>query len=219
MKEIFIEVPGEEVKLETKLWGFEEDVAAEGNKFAVISHPHPQYGGSQENNVVFACKDAFSELGIPCVTFNFRGVGESTGSYSNGIGEINDLIHIVKEVSQNILPDRSVILVGYSFGAIITLAALKSLQKNDKVKDLEKITLISYPFEFMPHISPDYENSIEIRFLHGTGDSLAEFSVFQKHYDKFKGTKSKKIIQNADHFYFGFEETIKKEIMEFYSIF
>ena len=57
---------------------------------AVICHPHPQHGGTMDNKVVQTLARSFLQLGWRTVRFNFRGVGESAGQWSEGIGEIDD---------------------------------------------------------------------------------------------------------------------------------
>ena len=59
-------------------------------KGAVVCHPHPQYGGSMYNNVVDAALEALWQRGFATLRFNFRGVGESEGSYGGGEGEAQD---------------------------------------------------------------------------------------------------------------------------------
>ena len=63
----------------------------ETTPIAVISHPHPLYGGSMTNKVVHIIAKSFTELDAITVRFNFRGVGKSEGKYDHGIGEAEDL--------------------------------------------------------------------------------------------------------------------------------
>lgn len=69
---------------------------------AIVLHPHPQYGGTMNNRVVYNLHYAFHKLGFTVMRFNFRGVGRSQGEFDQGIGELSDaasaldlsLIHI-----------------------------------------------------------------------------------------------------------------------------
>src|SRR6185437_16769096 len=58
---------------------------------AVVCHPHPQFGGTMHNKVVFRLAAALVEHHIPALRFNFRGVGRSTGAYDEGRGEAEDV--------------------------------------------------------------------------------------------------------------------------------
>ena len=53
----------------------------------IVCHPHPLYGGDMDNNVVTSVCNALGRSSIASLRFNFRGVGNSSGSYSEGLGE------------------------------------------------------------------------------------------------------------------------------------
>jgi len=84
--------------------------AAKGK--ALIAHPHPLFGGTLDNKVVQTLARAFVELGYEAWRPNFRGVGQSEGSFDEGRGEEQDLL----AVHQALRPS-SVVLAGFSFGA------------------------------------------------------------------------------------------------------
>ena len=85
--------------------------------FAIIAHPHPQYGGSMSDNVVTILAKAFGERGINTLKFNFRGVGLSESSYDGGNGEIGDVQAAVAWVAEY-YPEAGYYLCGYSFGKV-----------------------------------------------------------------------------------------------------
>ncbi len=80
--------------------------------FAVIAHPHPQFGGTLDNKVVQTLARAFVELGYEAWRPNFRGVGQSEGRYDEGRGEVEDLAAVVARMN-----DKRIVLAGFSFGA------------------------------------------------------------------------------------------------------
>src|SRR5947207_10335935 len=80
--------------------------------YAVIAHPHPQFGGTLDNKVVQTLARAFVELGYEAWRPNFRGIGESEGSYDEGRGEVEDLLAVYKHLAQG-----KIALAGFSFGA------------------------------------------------------------------------------------------------------
>jgi len=86
----------------------------------VITHPHPTYGGSMHTPVPEALFGQCRQTGVACLRFNFRGVGRSTGTHDNGIGEQHDV-----RAAVNLMSDRfgcPVVLAGWSFGADVALA-------------------------------------------------------------------------------------------------
>ena len=61
-----------------------------GAPIAMVLHPHPQFGGTMNNKVVYNLHYAFYKLGFTVLRFNFRGVGKSQGYFDNGPGELAD---------------------------------------------------------------------------------------------------------------------------------
>ncbi len=92
---------------------------------AVVAPPHPLYGGTIGNPVVRALEHAFQSTGHWTLAFNFRGIGESTGSPS---GEPSDALSDYLTVAQSVPDARPAWLSGYSFGAVAALAAAIELQ-------------------------------------------------------------------------------------------
>jgi uncharacterized protein len=97
-----------------------EDSAAAGTSYAVICHPHPSFGGTMDNKVVTTVARALRTTGIPAVRFNFRGVGASTGSFDEGIGETADA-DAVAAWGFGHWPGRTLVIAGFSFGGSIAL--------------------------------------------------------------------------------------------------
>lgn len=92
---------------------------------AMIGHPHSLHGGTMSNKVVTTMVRSFRELGIASIRFNFRGVGRSSGEYDAGIGESEDMLHILS------LCDCSgwtVFFAGFSFGSYVSFRALTQYQ-------------------------------------------------------------------------------------------
>jgi alpha/beta superfamily hydrolase len=91
---------------------------------ALILHPHPQYGGTMNNKVVYSLFSCFKDLGFSVLRFNFRGVGRSQGSFEDGPGELSDAT-IALDWLQTMNPDaKQCWIAGYSFGAWIALQLL-----------------------------------------------------------------------------------------------
>lgn len=93
--------------------------------FGVICHPHPLYGGTMDNKVVWALARAFQELGAPTIRFNFRGVGASPGTHDGGRGETHDALAVIDYGRQR-WPEAALWLAGFSFGAAVAIRAAGS---------------------------------------------------------------------------------------------
>lgn len=94
--------------------------AADAVAAAVICHPHPLYGGNMYNNVVSELFHALGRAGVDCLRFDFRGVGASGGSHGEGEAERTDVVAAIGAQAEAV-PDRPIILAGYSFGADVAL--------------------------------------------------------------------------------------------------
>ncbi|MEO6364146.1 MAG: alpha/beta hydrolase [Caldimonas sp.] len=84
---------------------------------ALVCHPHPQFGGTLDNKVVQTIARAFLQLGWASVRFNFRGIGESEGTWGEGEGEIDDARAVLAAWRSR--PDYASLpfaLAGFSFG-------------------------------------------------------------------------------------------------------
>jgi len=90
------------------------------DRVAVVAHPHPAFGGTMHNKVVYRTARALNECGISTYRFNYRGVGLSDGSYDEGRGERDDLRAVLDYVVGK-FPDRKLIVGGFSFGAWVGL--------------------------------------------------------------------------------------------------
>jgi len=91
---------------------------------AVICHPHPLHGGTMHNKVVTILERSLRELGLACVRFNFRGVGQSAGVHDEGRGEVEDLAAVV-DWARRASPGDALWLAGFSFGSYVALAAAR----------------------------------------------------------------------------------------------
>lgn len=89
---------------------------------ALLGHPHSLQGGTMNNKVVTTMARAFKEIGIPSLRFNFRGVGQSEGSYDAGIGESNDMLALMRLWQQE-KPTARFLLAGFSFGSYVAYRA------------------------------------------------------------------------------------------------
>jgi uncharacterized protein len=90
--------------------------------FGVVCHPHPLFGGTLDNKVVYTLARAFHDLGLPTIRFNFRGVGKSVGSFADGIGETEDALAVIGEGRQR-WPGAALWLAGFSFGGAVAIRA------------------------------------------------------------------------------------------------
>jgi alpha/beta superfamily hydrolase len=111
-------IPGPEGELE----GIFSYVSKRVSHLAVLCHPHPLYGGTMHNKVIYSIAMALNQIGFATVRFNFRGVGRSSGSFNHGIGEQRD-VEAVMDHFHKLYPDALKVVGGFSFGSKVGLMA------------------------------------------------------------------------------------------------
>jgi uncharacterized protein len=104
-------------RLEALLW---TSPAADPNFVAVVCHPHPLFGGTMHNKVVFQAAKALHQRGASVLRFNFRGVGQSDGAYDHGQGEQGDVRAAIDYLADE-FPGRPILVAGFSFGSSVGL--------------------------------------------------------------------------------------------------
>src|ERR1700732_1667485 len=85
-------IPAPAGRLEALLWDvpLRED-GARPPLAAAVCHPHPLFGGTMHNKVVYQTAKTLHRFGLPVLRFNFRGVGTSEGAHDEGRGEQEDV--------------------------------------------------------------------------------------------------------------------------------
>lgn len=88
---------------------------------AVVCHPHPVFGGSMHTKAVYRAAQGLTEAGLVVLRFNFRGVGTSTGSHDQGIGELDDARAAIEWLVER-YPTLPLVVGGFSFGSMVGLS-------------------------------------------------------------------------------------------------
>lgn len=171
---------------------------------ALVCHPHPLYGGTLHNKVVFHAMKALNGFGFPVLRFNFRGTGLSEGEHAGGVGEVEDVRAALDWLEREFpLP---VIFAGFSFGAAVGLRAAHS---DDRVQALIALGLPAAP---VPSDSgePRVYNFEFLRastkpklFVSGSRDQFAPSGTLEALVATFAEPKKLVRIDAGDHFFEG----------------
>jgi len=182
--------------------------STESQKRVVITHPHPLFGGDMYNQVVSSLTIIYQKMGYQTLRFNFRGVGRSQGTYSDGIGEQQDVIAATDYFKQ--IHPGPIDLAGYSFGAWVNVNVVK------KIEDLHQLMLISPPVDFI-----QFDDSFSIPMLRsvisGSNDEYASVDHVSRIVKKWNPNAQLNFIKGADHFFSGcisiFEKQLQASLM------
>jgi uncharacterized protein len=174
----------------------------------VITHPHPLYGGSMDNNVVWTAARAFGDRGWSTLRFNFRGVGRSTGAYGEGLAEVADVTCAVAYLAARV--SGPCFLVGYSFGAWVSGRALLS------GLEVTAAVLIAPPVAFMDMAFLPESPGLSL-MVAGDQDDFCPLGALKGLFSQRQPPVDLKVVAGADHF-FGGKEAELYQILKNYSL-
>jgi alpha/beta superfamily hydrolase len=114
-------LPGPAGRLEAVLWAVpRRGDGAQPPLAAVVCHPHPLFGGTMHNKVVYQTAKTIHRFGLPVLRFNFRGAGLSEGAHDEGRGEQDDVSAALDFLAAE-YPGAPLLLTGFSFGSWVGL--------------------------------------------------------------------------------------------------
>lgn len=183
---------------------------------ALVLHPHPKHGGTMNNKVTYNLYKSFAVNGFSVLRFNFRGVGKSTGSFDDGIGELADAAACLDWL-QKYNPDASTFWIsGFSFGAWIALQLLM------RRPELEGFVAVSppanmYDFSFL---SPCPRSGLIVQ---GDEDSIVSEESVRKLADKLNNQRDieadYRLIRGADHFFRGKMNDLSENLDQYIKVY
>lgn len=187
--------------LEIKLENLNPAVTAPA--LAVVAHPHPLHGGTMDNKVVYSVARELAALGLPVARFNFRGIGQSEGSYDDGRGEVDDLLVVVEEMQRR-FGDLPVWLAGFSFGGYVAARA-------GSLCAAQQLCLIA------PAVTRAYFDEPAVThcpglLIHGDRDQLIEPQSTRNWAEEQAAKWVYRTIEGADHFFHGMLNPLRQEI-------
>lgn len=197
-------IPGPAGRLEALL---EEPEDREPVEACLVCHPHPLFGGTMHNKVVYRIARGLRRAGAVVLRFNFRGVNLSEGSHDEGRGETDDARCALAFLRER-YPGLPYSLAGFSFGSRIALRLGCTLAAPRP----RRIIAAGFPttaghFDYLETCSlPKY-------FIHSTQDIYGPRQELEKAFATFAEPKSLRFIEAGDHFFAGqldaFEQAIE----------
>jgi alpha/beta superfamily hydrolase len=176
----------------------------------IVCHPHPLYGGSMDNNVVYSLSEALTQASFVAFKFNFRGVGGSQGEFGQGIGEQEDVEAAISFINTAKKVDSKRIgLAGYSAGAGFALP----VGLNDvRIKALAAISppLPMFDFDFLKGCPKPK------LLISGSRDNFTPANQFLEFCQNLPEPKECESIEGADHFWWGYESSLTAKVTAFF---
>ncbi len=180
-------------RLETVLWTPRHH--APPKLAAVVCHPHPLFGGTLHNKVVYQAAKSLDALGIPVLRFNFRGAGMSAGSHDRGIGEKDD-VRAALDFLAGEFSGVPLLLAGFSFGCWV---GLKVGCADPRVSALIGLGT--------PVNNSDFSYLLGCAkpklFVHGANDEHGDVQKLRALVASLPGENHLEVVEHADHFFAG----------------
>jgi hypothetical protein len=179
-------------RLEALLW----TPAADGGALAaVVCHPHPLFGGTMHNKVVFQVARTLHQLRVPVLRFNFRGAGLSEGRHDEGRGERDDIRAAIDFLAAE-YPQRPLLLAGFSFGAAVGLRVGCADARISEVAGLG-LPVSKSDLSYL-HACPKSK-----LFVQGEFDEFGPRDRIEALYATIHDPKQLVVVDGADHFFAG----------------
>ena len=179
-------------RLEALLWTVPDPTPP---KVALVCHPHPLYGGTMHNKVVFQAAKTLQSLGLPVLRFNFRGAGLSAGEHDKGRGEQDDVRAALDFLSGE-FPGVPIVLAGFSFGSSV---GLRVGCGDGRVRSLIGLGIPVNAANFSFLIDCPKPKLI----VHGENDRYGARSKVQELFALIPEPKELVVVEGADHFFAG----------------
>jgi uncharacterized protein len=162
---------------------------------AVVASPHPQYGGTMQDRVIYHATQGLLRVGCAVLRFNYRGVGTSAGAFDDGTGEMDDYRAALDAAAAR-FPNVPIWAIGYSFGAHKAMVA----GANDpRVELLLGIAALVDTDDYAAVRTSDKPKLL----VHGERDEMCPLKTIRRFYGELEEPRELVIIDMADHFFDG----------------
>lgn len=173
---------------------------------AIVCHPNPTRGGDMNNKVVTTLLRTYRDLGIPVFTFNFRGVGNSSGEFDRGIGEREDLRAVVAWCRSQLNP-AGLLLAGFSFGSSIAAAV------GHQCEDLLHLLLVAPPVDRYDY-EINHRFAVPVAVVQGGQDELIPAQQVYDWAARLQSPLRLVAYEKAGHFFHGFLTALKRDVSD-----
>jgi alpha/beta superfamily hydrolase len=192
-----------------RLEGRYQPAKQRGAPIAIVLHPHPQFGGTMNNQIVYNLYYDFVNRGFSVLRFNFRGVGRSQGAFDHGQGELSDAAAAL-DWAQAMNPDaRACWIAGVSFGAWI---GMQLLMRRPEIEGFISVAPPANLYDFS-FLAPCPSSGL---IVHGDKDAVVPAKDVTTLVEKLKTQKGivieQKIIPGANHFFDAKIETLMQTV-------
>ncbi len=179
---------------------------------ALVLQPHPQYGGTMNNRIVYETYNCFYKNKFSVIRINFRGVGKSDGIFDNGQGELSDAAAALDWIEKENPGYNQCCVSGFSFGALICMQLIMRRPEVNKFIAISPQPNV-YDFTFLAPCP------ISGLIIYGKNDELVQVDSIINLKKRLNMQKNINVkfdsIPNANHFFKDKEKTLGNSIGEY----
>ena len=170
----------------------------------LVCHPHPLFGGTMHNKVVYRLARALRRRGSVVLRFNFRGVNRSEGNHADGVGEVDDARAALAWLRSR-YPALPYALAGFSFGARVVA------RLGCELAEAVRVIAVGFPARGSEtgHLA---SCSVPKFFISSTHDEFAPRPEMEALFSKIADPKQMIWIEGEDHFFRGALDQLEESV-------
>jgi len=179
---------------------------------ALVLQPHPQYGGTMNNRIVYETYNCFYKNKFSVIRINFRGVEKSDGVFDNGQGELSDAAAALDWIEKENSGYNQCWVSGFSFGALICMQLIMRRPEVNKFIAISPQPNV-YDFTFLAPCP------ISGLIIYGKNDELVQVDSIINLKKRLNMQKNINVkfdsIPNANHFFKDKEKELGYSVREY----
>jgi hypothetical protein len=184
----------------------EEPADSEPIEACLVCHPHPLFGGTMHNKVVYRIARGLRRAGSVVLRFNFRGVNLSEGTHDEGAGEVEDARTALGFLRER-YPELPYSVAGFSFGSRIALRLGCTLAEPKP----RRVIAVGFPTN-IGHFAYLENCGLPKYFIHSTNDIYGPKPELERAFEQFAEPKSLEFIEASDHFFAGALDVLESAV-------
>ena len=175
----------------------------------MFCHPHPIQGGTMHTKAVYRAAQALNQVGLRALRFNFRGVGCSTGTYDDGIGEQED-VRAALDWLELAARDLPLVVGGLSFGSMVGLSV--------GIDDPRVVAMVAIG---VPIDNYDYSyltgTTKPVLVVQGERDEFGSGQEVKKLLESYGPHVTVRVIPGSGHLFQGYFQELQDMILDYFT--
>lgn len=174
----------------------------------VVCHPHPLFGGTMANKVVWSLANAALKCGLRIARFNFRGVGRSEGLFDDTLGETDDALAVAAALRAS-APGLPLVMAGFSFGGHVALKAAS------RIETAALVTIAPPMGRYLKTTEPPAHPQVPWLAVHSADDDVVSYAETRAAFSTYAPPPQFVHFDDAGHFFHGRLGEVESAVRDF----